>query len=93
VTTIFELLDVIRQKPGLFTGEPSISHLWGFLNGFDHALRAVENAFDRPIRPFTSFTTGSRPASGSRSQPTSGWRTMLLKSFGEFRVARRSSAL
>ena len=105
VRTVFELLDVIRQKPGLFIGEQSISQLWGFLNGFQHALRAVENPFDPSDPPFHEFHDWIAARYGFE-ESTSGWRSMLLKTLlgdetaaferfflelDEFRGARKST--
>lgn len=38
MSTVFDLLSRIREKPGMHLGYPSISRLFMFLNGYEVAL-------------------------------------------------------
>ena len=38
VFDVYKMLDVIRQRPGLYLGTPSLTKLWDFLQGYRSAL-------------------------------------------------------
>ena len=87
VRSVYELLDVVRQKPGLFIGEPSITALNHFINGFEAGLRSVDNAFDDVEPPFIAFHDWIAARLGF-PESTPGWRNMLLEA-----CANEASAL
>jgi hypothetical protein len=41
VRTIYDLLDVVREKPGIFIGEPSLTALRAYIDGFRSALQSI----------------------------------------------------
>jgi hypothetical protein len=86
VRTVYELLDVVRQKSGLFIGDPSLSALSGFLDGFRRALTAVGNSFDEEEPPFLEFNDWVAVRYGFH-QSTAGWKNMLVQSLGDEAMA------
>lgn len=82
VRSVYELLDVIRKKPGLFIGEPSVTGIWHFLSGFQFGLHSVGQPFETDDPPFIEFH-GWIAARLGFSTSTSGWRDMLLQSLGD----------
>jgi hypothetical protein len=80
VRTIYELLDIVRKKPGLFIGEPSLTALRGFIDGFRYALSSVSNPFEVEDPPFTKGFDDWIAARFGFRESTSGWKNMLLSS-------------
>lgn len=82
VQSVYELLDVIRKKPGIYIGEPSLTALNHFIHGFAYALMATENPFDDEDPPFSGFHDWIASRFGF-AQSTLGWTNMLLRSVGD----------
>ncbi len=65
--TVFELLERIKQSPGLYLGRPSVHDLFVFLNGYeaaradlDVALTAEEEIFYDEFQPWLQQRLGVR---------------------------------
>lgn len=82
VSSVYQLLDMIRQKPGIYIGEPSLTGLYHFLHGFEYALMATGNPFDDEDPPFSGFHDWIAGRFGF-AESTPGWRNMLLRSVGD----------
>ena len=81
IRTIYELLDVIERKPGLFIGERSVSALWSFTHGFlcaTHAFAIDVAPESPPFHEFHAFVASNVDAVPSGA----GWRTLLLEASG-----------
>ncbi len=55
MTKFYELLDRIQKKPGMYIGSPSISHLFMFLCGYQHARDLLETPFTQQEEEFAEF--------------------------------------
>ncbi|MDX2093494.1 MAG: hypothetical protein SFX73_36960 [Kofleriaceae bacterium] len=73
---------MIRQKPGLLIGAPSITGLSHFIDGFKYALSTTENPFDDEEPPFVGFHEWIGVRFGFLAS-TLGWKNMLLHSVGD----------
>ncbi len=77
----YELIEKIKPRPGVFLGEPSITRLQSFLNGYATALYDYEisNEIDAllplPFWFFHEYVARRYNFNGS----ISGWRNMILK--------------
>jgi hypothetical protein len=81
VWTVYDLIDVIRRKPGLFIDEPSVTGLWHFIHGFRSALHAAGRPLDPEHPPFRGFNDWIASRYGFSS--SLGWKNMLLRSVGD----------
>lgn len=86
VWNIYDLIDVIRRKCGLYIGEPSITALDAFVKGFVGALHAAGRPLDPEHPSFRGFHDwiASRYGFG---ESTPGWKNMLLTSLGDEAIA------
>ena len=82
VRSVYDLLDVIRKKPGIFLGERSLTALSHFIGGFEYALLTTENSFDREEPPLRGFHDWIAERLGFE-ESTLGWKDMLLASVGD----------
>ncbi|MEG4999865.1 hypothetical protein [Microcoleus sp. B4-D4] len=55
MTKLYELLDRIQKKPGMYIGSPSISNLFMFLCGYQHARDLLETPFTEQEEEFAKF--------------------------------------
>lgn len=75
--SVFDVLDMVRAKPGLYFGATSLSRLHAFLAGYDSGLGkfgAVLSRYDE----FYGFHQWIADKLGCSSS-TSGWCNMILK--------------
>lgn len=75
---IYELIDLIREKPGMYIGDPKISTMRAFLNGYEltsmiHNIKGL-NVFP----PFWYFNEWAIHTYGWR-QSTAGWANIILE--------------
>lgn len=82
VHSIYDVLDAVREQPGLFIGSPNVTLLQGFLTGFRTSCDAFENTLDEPSPNFQRFHAFvarrlNRPSSELH------WRTLLLEQHGD----------
>lgn len=52
---LYDLLQQIEAKPGLYIGEPSISHLYMFLSGYQFARRQMKLPLSPQEETFRTF--------------------------------------
>ena len=75
---IYQAIEVIRKRLGMYLGELSISKLETFLNGYRMALNDLEEKayaiFPLPLRFFHDYVAFRYHYSGS----SSGWKNMIL---------------
>ena len=75
--SVFEILQKVRSKPGLFLGATSISRLEAFLAGYDSGL-ATFKVMLSGYEAFHDFHQWVADKLGF-SNATSGWCSMILK--------------
>ena len=73
--SIYDLLDAIRKRPGLFVVEPSIFRLQSFITGHDAGLGRVGFALRDGLDFFRFHDWVARRLGYSSS--TSGWANMI----------------
>lgn len=81
IGTIFDLLDLIRMRPGMWIGEPSITRLAIFVEGFRSGVLAAHASFDAETPPFQGFHDWVAARLG-RQKNGHGWCDMILDSTG-----------
>lgn len=81
VGSVYELLDVIRKKPGLFIGEASITALRAYIDGFLAGLRAIGQRLGDEEPPFGDFFDWIAARYGFE-ESTIGWKAILLQAAG-----------
>jgi hypothetical protein len=74
--SVYELLEAIRLRPGMYIGEPSISRLHSFLTGYTCGLGRVGFAL-RDGADFQRFHDWVALRLGFAGS-TSGWANMIL---------------
>jgi hypothetical protein len=74
---LYQILDLIRARPGLYIGEKSITLLCGWIAGWGFVLG--EDAYQGTHPPFADFNDWVALRLGFY-ESTSGWRRMLLSS-------------
>jgi hypothetical protein len=84
--TVYDLLDVVRRRPGMYIGEPSILALQTFLSGFFLALRSVGADIGDGSPPYQDFHDWIAARHGLR-ESTSGWARILLSAAGSEETA------
>jgi hypothetical protein len=55
MTKFYELLDRIQKKPAMYIGSPSISNLFMFLCGYQHARDLLETPVTEQEEEFAEF--------------------------------------
>ena len=55
IRTIYDLLDLIRVRSGMWIGFPSITRLELFIAGFQTGVRAAHASLDQESPPFPGF--------------------------------------
>ncbi|MGE5182476.1 MAG: hypothetical protein ACM31C_10460 [Acidobacteriota bacterium] len=81
IRTIYDLLDLVRERPGMWISEPSLSFLDVFLFGFSAGVLAAGASFEPEHPRFHDFhawiaTRLNRKMNGR------GWRNLLLDECG-----------
>ena len=77
VQTIYDVLDVLRVRPGMWIGEPSVTRLSSFLAGFSTGLHCAQRSLDQEAPAFASFHDWIAQRLGGRANQ--GWPDMLLE--------------
>ncbi|MGN6371135.1 MAG: hypothetical protein ACTHN5_23005 [Phycisphaerae bacterium] len=77
INTVYDLLDVIERKPGLYLGRAELTALWHFYHGFVTAVGACHLRFEKEQPPFDGFHDFVASHYGW-FESTSGWRHMIL---------------
>lgn len=80
---LYEILDAMEERPGMYLGEESVTMLSGWIDGWRAAL---DNPFEGTEPPFGEFWDWVALRLGF-FESTSGWRRMLLKRYGGDEVA------
>ena len=75
--TIYDLFDLMRERPGMWIGEPSITRLYLFIEGFEMGLRAAQRSFVPETPNFGEFHDWIA-ARLHRRKNGHGWCDMLL---------------
>jgi hypothetical protein len=81
-----ELFDAIRQRPALYLGTQSLTGLYHFMSGYDHALSVHSVASMPRLMPPLEFHDWVAYRLHF-SESTSGWHRMILKSVSDEPVA------
>ena len=77
VRTVYDFLDVIARKPGVFIGATSITALYWTLEGFTLALSAFQIGLGKEEPSFDSFHDFVAQHCG-RDSSSPGWRQIIL---------------
>jgi len=75
------LLDLIRIRPGMWIGEPSITRLAIFIQGFLTGIHAAHESLEAEAPSFRGFHDWVAARLGRRNNGH-GWSEMLLDSTG-----------
>lgn len=78
----------LRERPGMWIGEPDVSRLFLFLGGFESAMWMVSADYSGGEPPFGGFHDWIAQRCGF-SASTSGWPSMLLATEGTEEAERR----
>jgi hypothetical protein len=79
---IYELLVLIRQRPGMYLGQRSLTALRSFIDGYYFALRENNILVEEEIPPFWQFHDWvARYYKWYES--TAGWKNIILKEVGD----------
>lgn len=78
IYNIYELINLIREKPGMYIGDPKISTMSAFLNGYEltSMIHNIEGLNVFP--PFWYFNEWAMRTYGW-SQSTAGWANIILE--------------
>jgi hypothetical protein len=79
--TLYSLLDQVRQRPAMYIGQPSLTRLHIFLEGYGFALfkHQIKIAVESP--PFDGFHDWTARRFGWR-ESTAGWCNIILQETG-----------
>jgi hypothetical protein len=81
IQTIYDLLELVRVRPGMWIGEMSGSALQVFLSGFWAGLEAAHVSLEAETPPFREFHGWIAQRLGVRMNGK-GWPTLLLEACG-----------
>jgi hypothetical protein len=76
IVTIYDLLDIVRERPGMWIGSPNIEYLFVWIQG----VHAGAHIAGDPLTGGTPDFHGS--ARTGRAASTTGWSAMLLDACG-----------
>lgn len=79
---IYGLLEIIRQRPGIYLGQRSLTALKGFIDGYSFAIVENNILVEEEIPPFRQFHDWvARYYKWYES--TAGWKNIILKEVGD----------
>lgn len=79
---IYELLEMIKQRPGIYLGQRSLTALAGFIGGYFFAIAENNILVEEEIPPFRQFHDWvARYYKWYES--TAGWKNIILKEVGD----------
>jgi hypothetical protein len=81
IRTIYDLLEMMRVRPGMWIGQPSITRLSIFIQGFVSGVRAAHESLEGEAPLFHGFHDWIAARLG-RPKNGHGWSDMLLDSTG-----------
>lgn len=82
MTSIYELLEMIRPKPQMYLGQRSLTALKGFIGGYDFAKEEKDILVEEEIPPFRQFHDWvARYYKWYES--TAGWKNIILQEVGD----------
>jgi hypothetical protein len=81
IRTIYDLLDLVRVRPGMWIGHPSVDALQVFLSGFCAGLHAAHASLEQESPCFRDFHGWIAQRLGMRMNGK-GWATMLFEACG-----------
>ena len=76
IRTIYDVLEVVRVRPGMWIGNPSVTSLQVFLSGFRAGIDAAHASLEIETPPFREFHEWIASRLGMRMNGK-GWATML----------------
>ena len=80
--SIYELLEMIRQKPGMYLGQRSLTALRGFISGYYFGREENDMLVEEEIPPFRQFHDWvARYYKWYES--TAGWKNIILREVGD----------
>ena len=82
IRTIYDLLDLIRLRPGMWIGEPSVVRLRAFIDGFRTGVRVADYALKAESPPFQQFHDWVAVRHDGRRSNGRGWPEVLLEATG-----------
>jgi hypothetical protein len=77
IGTIYDLLDLLRERPGMWIGEMSVTRLSIFIQAFQLGVQAAHGSLDKESPPLQDFHDWIAGRLG-RSKNGHGWDGMLL---------------
>jgi hypothetical protein len=86
IRTIYDMLDVIRVRSGMWIGDPEITRLNAFIDGFRTGLNAAHVMLEPERPPFADFHAWIANRLGRRLNGY-GWSLMLLEACGSEKAA------
>jgi hypothetical protein len=78
IRTVYGLLDLIRVRPGMWIGVPSVTRLSAFIDGFRTGVRVADYALDAESPPFQRFHDWVAVRHDGRRSNGRGWPEVLL---------------
>jgi hypothetical protein len=86
IRTIYDLLDLLRVRPGMWIGVPSITRLDLFIAGFRVGIHSAHASLEDEAPPFQEFHDWITASIG-RHKNGHGWSDMLLEACGDEQAA------
>jgi hypothetical protein len=86
IRTIYDLLALIRVRPGMWIGDPTITRLELFIAGFRGGVHAAHASLDEGKPRFKDFHDWIATRLGQRKNGR-GWSMMLLEACGSEEAA------
>lgn len=86
IKTIYDLLDLVRVRPGMWIGEMSVTRLQVFLSGFSAGIDAARASLENESPPFRGLHQWVADRLGRRMNGH-GWASMLVEACGSEEAA------
>ena len=77
---LFEVLDLIKYRPGLFIGNKRISTLWDFLQGYQFSL-SMNKLNEKSFPDFKWFSTWIKGRIDTEYDLSAGWKHHILTTY------------
>jgi hypothetical protein len=91
IVTIYDLLDIVRERPGMWLGSPNIEYLFVWIQGVHAGAHVAGDPLTGGAPDFHGFH-GWIAARTGRAESTGGWAAMLLDACGATPSVRSSDS-